>query len=201
MTTGGQSEAKSTPAKELSCEQLPPEADCPAAPPKPVPMSPGGPVRVFKSEYSDSGSTDSEDGLFEVAATAPGTFAETGIVYDTRAGHDAPLVGASVTYSSIEGPGLSAPPGGAARVTTRTGYGGAYAFIDMPVARGGTCYRLVVMAPGIGRYESIDVIDPGVYDNSGLELDGGSDRESYLTPTRGKQMPQLNRACLAQAAR
>jgi hypothetical protein len=59
----------------------------------------------------------------------------------------------------------------------------------------------VIIASGVGRYESIDVIDPGVYDHSGLELDGGSDRESYLIPTRGKQMPKLDRACLAQASR
>ena len=164
-------------------------------------MSPGGPVGAYKSEYWDPGSTDSENGLYEVAATAPGTFAETGLVHDTRPGNDAPLEGARVTYASIEGRGLSTPPGGPVRVTTRTGYGGAYAFIDMPVARGGTCYRLVVAAPGVGRYESINVIDPGVYDHSGLELDGGSQREEYLTPTRGKQMPQLDRACLAQASR
>ena len=164
-------------------------------------MSPGGPVGAYKSEYWDPGSTDSENGLYEVAATAPETFAETGLVHDTRPGNDAPVEGARVTYASIEGRGLSTPPGGPVRVTTRTGYGGAYAFIDMPVASGGTCCRLVIEAPGVGRYESIDVIDPGVYDHSGLELDGGSQREEYLTPTRGKQMPRLDRACLAQASR
>ena len=106
-----------------------------------------------------------------------------------------------MTYASVEGPGCRRLRGGPALVTTWTGYGGAYAFIDMPVARGGTCYRLVITAPGVGRYESIDVVDPGVYDHSGLELGGGSERESDLIPTRGKPMPRLDRACLAQASR
>ena len=34
-------------------------------------MSRDGPVRVFKSEYWDSGSMDSENGVYGVAATAP----------------------------------------------------------------------------------------------------------------------------------
>ena len=54
-------------------------------------MSPDGPVRVFKSEYWDSGETNTENGVYEVAATAPGTFAETGVVIDARPGHDAPI--------------------------------------------------------------------------------------------------------------
>ena len=91
-----------------------------------------------------------------------------------------------MTYSSVEGPGSRRLRGGPARVTTKTGYGGAYAFIDMPVARGGTCYRLVIMAPGVGRYESIDVIDPGVYDHTGLELVGDSVPESYLDSDPGE---------------
>jgi hypothetical protein len=86
-------------------------------------------------------------------------------------------------------------------VTTTTGYGGAFAFIDVPVASGGSCYRMGVVAPGAGRYESMDVIGPGVYDHSGLELDGRSYREPYPAPTRGKQMSRLDRACAAQASR
>jgi len=164
-------------------------------------MSPDGPVRAFKSEYWNSGETDSENGLFEVAATAPGTFAETGIVHDTRPGHDEVFEGAVVTYSSVEGPGLSSPPGGHVEVTTTTGYGGAFAFIDMPVAPAGTCYRMVIAAPELGRYESIDLSDPGVYDHSALELDGVSRTEAYVEPTRGKQLPQRDRACAAQAKR
>ena len=163
-------------------------------------MSPNGPVHAFKSEYWDSGSSDSKNGIFEVAATAPGTFAETGIVYDTRRGHHEPIEGAAVTYLSVRGPGLATPPGGPVRVTTTTGYGGAFAFVDVPVASGGSCYRMVILAPA-GRYEAIDVIDPGVYDHSSLELDGRSHREPYPVPTRGKQMPALDRACAAQASR
>ncbi len=127
-------------------------------------------------------------------------FAVTGIVHDTRRGHDEPLQGATVTYSSVQGPGLATPPGGSVSVTT-TGYGGAFAFIDVPVASGGSCYRMVIVAPGAGRYESMDVIDSGVYDDSGLELDGRSYREPYPVQTRGTQMPNLDRACAAQASR
>jgi hypothetical protein len=164
-------------------------------------MSPRGPVRVFKSDYWDSGSTDSENGIYEVAATSPGTFAESGIVHDTRRGHDEPLEGATVTYASVQGPGLATPPGGSVSVTTTTSYGGAFAFIHVPVASGGSCYRMVIVAPGAGRYESTGVIEPGVYDHSGLELDGRSYREPYPAPTRGKQMPRLDRACAAEASR
>jgi hypothetical protein len=165
-------------------------------------MSPDGPVHTFKSEYWDSGSTDSENGIFEVASTAPDTLAETGIVHDVRPGRDDPVEGATVTYESVQGgPGLAPPQGGAVHVSTKTGYLGAYAFIDLPVARGGTCYRLVISAPGIGRYEAIDVIEPGVYDHSGLELDGTSHVESYLDWTRGKPVPPIYKACAAQASR
>ena len=164
-------------------------------------MSPRGPVREFKSEYWDSGVTNSENGVYEVAATAPGTFAETGIVHDVRPGHDDPIEGASVTYETVVGPGLSAPPGGPVRVTTRTGYAGAYAFVDMPAAAEGTCYRLVVTKPRLGEYIALDVIEPGVYDHSGLELDGGDHTESNLETTRGKPVPRLWKACAAQGSR
>ena len=166
-------------------------------------MSPDGSVPTFKSEYWDTGSTDSENGVYEVAATAPGTFAETGLVHDTRPGHEVPVEGASVTYESVLGRGLSTPPGGAVQVTTKTGDGGAFAFIDMPVARGGSCYRLVITAPGLGTYEAIDVIEAGVYDHSGLELDGRRHRESIPLeyPTVAKHAPPLYRACAAQGSR
>jgi hypothetical protein len=165
-----------------------------------VPISPDGPVRDFKSEYWGPGETEAENGVYEVAATAPGTFAETGIVVDGRA-HDLPIEGATVTYSSLSGPGLPALPGGNVRVTTKTGYGGAFAFIDVPAAPGGSCYRMVIAAAGIGRYESVDVIEPDVYDDSGIELTGGSEKEPFAYPTRGKQLPKLYRACAAQASR
>jgi len=164
-------------------------------------MSASGPVKIFKSEYWNSGETDSENGVYEVAATAPGTFAETGIIHDVRPGHDDPVEGATVTYESVEGAGLVAPPGGSVRVATKTGDGGAFAFIDMPVAREGSCYRLVISAAGVGRYEAVDVIEPGVYDHSGIELEGGSHKESYLDTTRGKSVPPIYRACAAQASR
>jgi len=164
-------------------------------------MSPHGPVQDFKSEYWDSGETDSENGLYEVAVTSPGTFAETGIVHDARPGHNTPIEGASVTYESVDGPGLSTPPGGPVHVTTKTGYAGAYAFIDMPVSAGGTCYRLVVTKPGLGAYKALDVNAPGVYDHSGLELDGVPHRDSRLESTRGKTVPRLWKACAAQVSR
>jgi len=164
-------------------------------------MSPRGPVPVFKSEYWTTEETDSDNGVYEVAETARGTFAETGIVHDVRTGHDDPIEGATVTYETVAGPGLSAPLGGPVQVTTKTCYAGAYAFIDMPIARGGTCYRLVIVAPSAGRYESIDLVDPGVYDHSGLELDGRSHKEPYPYPARRRWMPPVARACAAQGPR
>lgn len=164
-------------------------------------MSPDGRVTDFKSEYWTTEETNSENGIFEVAATSPGTFAETGIVHDVRPGHDDPVEGATITYESLQGRGLAAPPGGAVQVTTKTGYGGAYAFIDVPVSREGSCYKLVISAEGLGRSEAVSLIEPDIYDNSGIELDGGIHRESSLEQTRGKQAPPLYRACAARADR
>jgi hypothetical protein len=164
-------------------------------------MSPDGPVRVFKSEYWDPGATNTKNGIYEVAATEPGTFAETGAVYDARSRRDGPIEGASVTLSSVSGPGLVPPLGGDVRVTTKTGYAGGFAFIDMPAALGGTCYRMVIVAGNVGRYESVGVIETGVYDDGGLELNGGSEQEPYPFPTRGKPLPRLDRDCAAQAPR
>jgi hypothetical protein len=164
-------------------------------------MSPEGPVRVFKSEYWGPGETDTENGVYEVAATAPGTFAVTGIVIDARPAHDLPIEGATITFSSLSGPELPAPPGGDVRLTTKTEYGGAFAFIDVPAASGGSCYRMVVAAAGVGRNESVDVIEPDVYDEGGIELNGGSEKEPFPYPTRGKQLPPLDRACAAEASR
>jgi hypothetical protein len=189
-------------AQELPCGKLPAEASCPGPPPaKPVPMSPDGPVRVFKTEYWGPGETNTENGVYDVAATAPGTFAETGTVEDARPGHEAPIEDATVTISSVSGPGLASPPGGEVRVTTKTGYGGGFAFIDIPAAHGGSCYRMVIVAAGIGRYESVDVIEPDVYDDGGIELFGGTQKDPYPYPTRGKKMPPVDRACAAQALR
>ena len=53
---------------------------------------------------------------------------------------------------------------------------------------------MTIVAPGIGRYESVDVIDPGVYDHSGIELDGGLQNGVAPDP-REKPMPLLERAC------
>jgi hypothetical protein len=164
-------------------------------------MSPDGPVRVFKSEYWNSGETNTENGVYEVAATAPGTFALTGTVVDTRPGRDDPIEGASVTLSSVTGPKLESPPGGDVRVTTNTGYSGAFAFIDVPTAHSGSCYRMVIVAAGVGRFESLDVIEPDVYDQSDIELTGGSQKEPFPYPARAKQMPPLDRACANAAER
>ena len=186
-------------AQELPCGKLPLEADCPGpAPARPVPMSPDGPVRSFKREYLSSEVMIADNGVYGVAATAPGTFALTGTVVDARPErppYDLPIEGATVTYSSVRGPGLPAPPGGDVRVVTETGYDGAFAVIDVPATRMGTCYRMTVVAPGVGRYESVDVISPGVYDQS-IELDGGLQVENPLLPlhTAGKASA-LERAC------
>ena len=80
-------------------------------------------------------------------------------------------------------------------MTTKTGYGGAFAFIDVPAAHGGSCYRMVIVAPGVGRYESVDAIEPDVYDDGAIELNGGSQTDPYPYPTRGKQLPPVGRAC------
>src|ERR1700694_2465013 len=182
-------------AQELPCGKLPPQANCPGpAPARPVPMSPDGPVRSFKSEYLGSEVMVTENGVYGVAATAPGTFAETGTVVDdrpTRPPYDPPVEDATVTFASVSGEDLPAPPGGPVRVTTKTGYDGAYAVIDVPAAPRGTCYRVTVVAPGIGRDESVDLISPGVYDQS-VMLSGGLQKEPFpLLPLR----TSLERAC------
>jgi hypothetical protein len=161
-------------------------------------MSPDGPVRSFKREYLGSDVMIADNGVYGVAATAPGTFALTGIVADGRPNrppYDPPIENGTVTFSSVSGSVLPAPAGGDVRVTTNTGYDGAFAVIDLPAAPGGTCYRMTIVAPGVGRYESVDLISPGVYDQS-VELDGGTQVEQPLLPllTRGKEAA-LAKAC------
>jgi hypothetical protein len=158
-------------------------------------MSPTGPVHSFKSEYLDAGVLISSNGVYGVAATAPGSFALTGSVADGRPDrppYDPPIENGTVTFSSVSGPDLPAPSGGAIRVTTKTGNDGAFAVINLPVGRGGTCYRMTIVAPGVGRYESADVLDAGVYDQS-IELDGGLQIEEPLSSTGGAT--HMDRAC------
>jgi hypothetical protein len=161
-------------------------------------MSPNGSVRSFKSEYLSTEVMISENGVYGVAATAPGTFAVTGTVADgrpTRPPYDPPIENGTVTFASVSGPALPAPPGGDVRVTTNTGDDGAFAVIDVPAASRGTCYRMTIVAPGLGRYESVDLVSPGVYDQS-IELDGGSQIEHPLLPLHitGKEAA-FARAC------
>jgi hypothetical protein len=169
-----------------------------------MPVSPDGPVSGFKSEYVSTEVFISTNGVYAVAETAHGTFAETGTVVDGRPDsppYDPPLEGAMVTYSSLSGPGLPAPPGGDVSVTTTTGYDGAYAFIDLPVRGEGSCYRFVIVASGVGRYESVDIVTPDVYYRS-VELNVGIERENeFGYPTREDRLPPLYAACLAQARR
>jgi hypothetical protein len=165
-------------------------------------MSPNGPVRSFKSEYLGTDVTISENGVYGVAATAPATFAVTGTVDDgrpTRPPYDPPIENGTVTFTSVSGPDLPAPSGGDVRVTTKTGYDGAFAVINVPATTRGTCYRMTVDAPGFGRYESVDVIAAGVYDQS-IELDGRPQMEEPLLPfhSSGKEAA-LERACAKTA--
>ena len=158
-------------------------------------MSPEGPVRSFKSEFLSSDVMIADNGVYGVAATAPGTFALTGTVADGRPDrppYDPPIENGTVTFSSVSGPAIPAPPGGDIRVTTNTGYDGAFAVINLPVGSSGTCYRMTIVAPGVGRYESVDVIDSGVYDQS-IELDGGLQIENPLPATGNASA--LERAC------
>jgi hypothetical protein len=139
-----------------------------------------------------------DNGIYGVAATAPGTFAVTGTVVDARPSrppYDLPIERATVTFSSVSGPALPAPPGGNVRVTTETGYDGAFAVIDIPATRRGTCYRMTIVAPGVGRYESVDLISADVYDQS-LELVGGLQIEQPLLPLPATgRASALERAC------
>lgn len=163
-------------------------------------MSPDGPVRSFKSEYLSTEVMISENGVYGVAATAPETFAVTGTVSDGRPNrppYNPPIEGAIVTFASVSGPVLPAPPGGNVRVTTETGYDGAFAVINVPATRRGTCYRMNVEAPGIGRYESVDVIAAGVYDQS-IELDGQME-DPLLPPLAANKESALERACAKTA--
>lgn len=161
-------------------------------------MSPTGPVHSFKSEYLDTQVMISANGVYGVAATAPVTFAVTGTVSDgrpTRPPYNPPVENGTVTFSSVSGPELPAPPGGDVRVTTKTGYDGAFAVINLPAAGRGTCYRMTIVAPGLGRYESVDVISPGVYDQS-IELAGGLQIEEPLLPlSSAGHATDLDRAC------
>ena len=157
-------------------------------------MSPDGPVRSFKREYLDSQVLITTNGVFGVAATARRTFALTGTVADRRF---LPVEGATVTFTSISGLNLPAPPGGDVRVTTKTGYDGAFAVINVPAGKSGTCYRMTIDAPEIGRYESVDVIDPGVYDQS-IQLEGGLQIEEPLSSAGGTS--HMDRACARTSA-
>ena len=105
-----------------------------------------------------------------------------------------------MTYESVEGPGLSTPPGGPVHVTTKTGYAGAYAFIDMPVAAGGTCYRLVVTEPGLGAYQALDVNAPDSTTTAASSSTANA-QGSHLETTSGKPVPRLWKACAAQVSR
>ena len=155
-------------------------------------------MRSFKSEYLGTEVMISENGVYGVAATARGPFALTATVADGRPNrppYDPPVENATVTFTSVSAPGLPAPPGGDLRVTTKTGYDGAFAVINIPTRPGGTCYRMAIVAPGVGRYESVDVLDPGVY-NQSIELDGGLQIEEPLSPlsSRGRT-DDVRRAC------
>ena len=72
--------AGTTSTEELPCENLPAYGELFQARRlrSAVPMSPDGPVRAFKSEYWNSGETDSENGLFEVACYCSGNVRRDG---------------------------------------------------------------------------------------------------------------------------
>ena len=58
---------------------------------------------------------------------------------------------------------------------------------------------MTVDARGIGRYESVDVIAAGVYDQS-IELAGGSQMEELLLPLHGSvKEGALEQACAKMA--
>lgn len=167
-------------------------------------MSPDGPVRSFTSEYLSTEVMISANGVYGVAATAPQTFAVTGTVTDgrpTQPPYNPPLDGAAVTFSSVTGPALPGPPGGKVHVTTRAGYDGAFAVINVPASKTGTCYRMTIVAPKVGRYEAVNLISAGVYEQS-IELAGGLQIEEPLLPLTapGYDASALERACAETAS-
>jgi hypothetical protein len=144
-TAAVRTEPASEPSGELPCGDpaLPADANCPGpAPARPVAVSPSGSVADYEAEYWASDETDTENGLWVVSDTAPGTFALTGIVQDAEARQ--PVRNATVR--------LARSDGRAPALTTLTGTDGAFAFVDVPAALPETCFDLFVRSPGLGTF-------------------------------------------------
>lgn len=142
----------------------------------PVAMGPDGPVTGLKRELDDSTAIYiSDSGVCEVAETAPGTWATTGVVVDDQ---DQPVRNAVVTYDALEPDGLDV------RIATRTDEDGAFAVVNMPIAGERSCYRQRVVAEGFRPFVLVDVYTPETYGQS-VTLSRESYVEGVATDRRG----------------
>lgn len=132
-----------------ACDQSPAvgsEVDRRAGAAHPVPVSglTGEPkTSGFKTEYFSSSEVMVDPGMYAPASTAPGTFATSGSVIDCRR-----------RFHSAQGALVTFRTEGGITVTTKTDSSGTYAFIDVPVAKGGEWVVRTYEFPGcaVARY-------------------------------------------------
>lgn len=104
---------------------------------RPVPASPSGFVYSFTSRLADMGEMESHTGVHLVTSTDPGTAGITGIV-ESKSG---PIAALRVSVRALD------PRLPSTRLTTVTDRWGSFAFTNLPVRRGGSCYVIAAYAP------------------------------------------------------
>jgi carboxypeptidase family protein len=145
-------------------------------PAHPIAIGPDGPVMGLRRELAGSALYISDSGVCSVVETAQGTWALTGIVVAEE--NDAPVPGATVSLEALEPPELNVV------LVARSDDDGAFAFVNVPVKGGRTCYRTRVTASGFLPYTAVDTVSPETYaGNISLSRKGyfeglGSDRSA-----------------------